>query len=117
MKRTNTNLNPKKGIFSTFKEKHPKATKVIVTTGKVAVGATAFLVTAAGGYILFHEPKIGKPSCRSHFNKCGKPKIGYISPERANFQTIKDFVMRKEHSWMPAYVCPSCGKFHVGHKH
>lgn len=109
--------NSKKGIFSSFKEKHPKATKAIVITGKIAVGTTIFLAALAGGYVLLRKPNMGKPSWRSHFNKSGKPKIGYNSPELANLQTIKDFVMRKSHSWMPAYVCPTCGKFHIGHKH
>lgn len=105
------------GIFSNFKEKHPTATKIVKTGGYFIAGTAAALAISAGGYILLHDPKMGKDCWRAHFNKCGKPKIGYLSPERANFQTIKDFVIRKGHAWMPAYVCPICGKFHVGHKH
>ncbi len=112
-----TKNNIRKSGFSTFKEKHPKTTKAMVVTGK-AMAVTAGIIAVGGTLYTFgYKPKMGKLSFRSHFTKYGKPKIGYKSSARANFQTIKDFVIRKGHAWMPAYVCPFCGDYHIGHKH
>lgn len=114
---TEVSNRSKKGIFSNFKEKHPRATKIV----KIGVYSVSALAAAAGvcggGYIIFRNPEIGEDSWRSHFTKEGFRKVAYNTAERANIQTLKDFLFRKGHPWMPAYVCPICGKFHIGHKH
>lgn len=105
----------KKGFFSNFKEKHPKATKRIKTTAKIVGGAVAVAAVATVGFVFLNQPGLGKDCPRAHFTKFGTPKVGYKSPQRANFQIIKDAVLH--HTIMHPYKCQSCGDFHVGHKH
>ena len=105
----------KKGIFSNFKDKHPKATKAIVTTGKVVAGTVVTVVAVTAAYVVFNNPSIGKDCPRAHLNKFGNPKARYKSPQRANFQVVKDAVLHK--TIMHPYKCRTCGNYHVGHKH
>ncbi len=107
--------NSKKGIFSSFKEKHPKATKAIITTGKVVGIAVVAAATATVAFVFLNKPGLGKDCPRAHLTKDGTPKVGYQSPQRANFQVVKDAVLHK--TIMRPYECRTCGKFHVGHKH
>ena len=114
-KSTTSSEKTKNGIFSNFKEKHPKATKAIVTTGKamgVVVGTT---VLVAATYVCFNKPALGKDSPRAHVNKYGNPKVCYNTPQRANFQVIKDLILHL--TIMHPYKCQTCEKYHVGHKY
>lgn len=107
--------NPKKGLFSNFKEKHPKSARALTIAGKVVgvAGVDAVLTTA--GFVFLHEPAMGKNSPRSHVTKYGTPKVGYKTPQRANFQVVKDAILH--FTIMHSYKCPLCDKYHVGHKH
>lgn len=66
---TTSTQKTKKSFFSNFKEKHPTATKIVKTGGYIIAGTAAALAIAAGGYILLHDPKMGKDCWRAHFNK------------------------------------------------
>lgn len=114
-KSANTSDKTKKGFFYNVKEKHPKATKAIVTTGKVVVGAVVAVASVTAAYVVFNNPSLGKDCPRAHFNKFGNPKVGYKSPQRANFQVVKDAILHK--TIMHPYKCRTCGDYHVGHKH
>ena len=105
----------KKGFFGNFKAKHPRATKVVATTGKIMATLVGAAAIAAATYVCFNKPAVGKDSPRAHVNKYGNPKVGYDSPQRANFQVIKDAIL----NWtiMHPYKCQECNKYHVGHKH
>ena len=108
--------NPsKKGIFSNFKEKHPKAAKAITTTGKVVVGAAVTVAAITAAFVVFNNPSVSKDCPRAHFNKFGNSKVGYKTPQRANFQVVKDAILHK--TIMHPYKCRTCGDYHVGHKH
>lgn len=80
----------------------------------LALITAAGVVFAAVLYILFHRPVKGSRNLRSHYTKAGKPKVAYRFAIRANFQTIKELVTHLE--WMPAYKCPLCKSYHLGHK-
>lgn len=112
---SDVNNRSKNGIFSNFKEKHPKATKAIVTTGKVVAGVVVAVAAITAAYVVFNNPSVGKNCSRAHFNKFGNPKVGYKSPQRANFQVVKDVMLHK--TIMHPYKCRTCGDYHVGHKH
>lgn len=112
---TTTPNEKKKGFFSNFKEKYPKATKTIVTTGKVVGGAVIVIAATAAGFVVANNPSLGKDYPRAHLNKFGNPQVGYKSPQRANFQVVKDAVLHK--TVMHPYNCLTCGDYHVGHKH
>lgn len=108
-------ISSRNGFFTNFREKHPKVTKAVVTTGKVmaVVVCTATLVAAT--YVGFNKPDQGKDSPRAHVNKYGNPKVGYNTPQRANFQVIKDVILHR--TIMHPYKCQTCKKYHVGHKY
>lgn len=112
---TEVSNHSNKGIFSNFKERHPKATKAIITTGKAVAGAVVAVAAVTAAYVVFNNPSIGKDCPRAHLNKFGNPKVGYKSPQRANFQVVKDAVLHK--TIMHPYKCRTCGDYHVGHKH
>lgn len=110
-----TTTNSKKGIFSTFKEKHPKATRAIVTTGKILNGAVVMAAAATVAFVVFNKPSLGMDCSRAHLTKFHTPKVGYKSAQRANFQVVKDAVLHQ--TIMHPYECRTCGDYHVGHKH
>lgn len=65
---TEVSNRSKKGFFSNFKEKHPKAAKAIITTGKVVAGAVVTVAAVTTAYIVFNNPSVGKNCPRAHFN-------------------------------------------------
>lgn len=112
---TTSKQKTKKGFFSNFKEKYPKVSKRIKTTTKIVGGAVAVVAVATIGFVAFNQPGLGKDCPRAHLTKFGMPKVGYKSPQRANFQVVKDAVLHK--TIMHPYKCRTCGDYHVGHKH
>ena len=111
MEATATTLTEtKKGFFSNF-----RATKAIISTGKVVGGAVVAVAAATVAFVAFYKPSLGKDCPRAHLTKYGTPKVGYKSPQRANFQVVKDAVLHK--AIMHPYKCRACGNYHVGHNH
>lgn len=75
---------------------------------------TASVVFVAGiGYVCLNKPEKGYGNWRSTHRSDGKPKVAYDTPERANFQSLKQFIKYGE-------VCHPYkvgDKYYTGHKH
>ena len=78
-----------------------------------AAAITAGVVFVIGvGYVFLNEPNQGYGSWRSTHRSDGKPKVAFDTPERANFQSLKQLVQYGE-------VCHPYkvgDKYYTGHK-
>lgn len=90
--------------------------EIIKKTIKFAAIAGSVVVVAAGVagacYVLFNKPNQGDGSWRSTHRSDGKPKVAFDTPERANFQSLKQLVKHGE-------VCHPYkvgDKYYTGHK-
>ncbi len=86
--------------------------KIIKKTIKIAAFAGSVVVVAGTCYVLFNKPNQGYGSWRSTHRSDGKPKVAFDTPERANFQSLKQLVKHGE-------VCHPYkvgDKYYTGHK-
>lgn len=86
--------------------------EIIKKTIKNAAIAGSIVVVAGACYVLFNKPNQGYGSWRSTHRSDGKPKVAFDTPERANFQSLKQLVKHGE-------VCHPYkvgDKYYTGHK-
>lgn len=93
--------------------------KTIIKIKKVAKWAIEAAAITAGvvfvigvGYVFLNEPNQGYGCWRSTHRSDGKPKVAFGTPERANFQSLKQLVLYGE-------VCHPYkvgDKYYTGHK-
>lgn len=85
-----------------------KTKKRLKFTGCAVVGTalTAALCTAL--YVLIHKPdNVSKPCYRSTHRADGREKLAFDTPERANYQSVKQFYRYGE----------ICNSYRVGDKY
>lgn len=111
----------KSTIFFSFIEEHPKATKALVTSGKVAGGLALGALVMAGVRMGLRESEFGTDFARAHFTRHSTPTIGYSSAYRANLQAVTDALLHPKDilngSVMHGLTRRASDKFHVGHKY
>lgn len=86
--------------------------KIIKVAGYTLVGAAAIVTTGALAYIYCHKPDVvSEPCFRSLHRADGRPKKAFDTPQKANLQSVKQFVKYGE-------VCNSYqvdDKYYTGH--
>lgn len=105
----NVNNGKSLSMWQKLRKNYPKQTTALCYSGVLALLG---LVCYGLGKIT-KTPPVGNDNSRSHVRKDGVPKVGYESKERANLQAMWDNI--KYDTDMNSYLCPQCGKYHVGH--
>jgi hypothetical protein len=61
----------------------------VLKAGAILLGSAMVFGVA---YVLFNKPSVGKNSPRSIYRADGKPKVAFDTPQRANFQALKQLI-------------------------
>lgn len=75
-------------------------------------GTASCVLVAAAGYVLFNKPAVVTNPCKRTFYRLdGKPKVSFKTPQRANWQSLKQLCCYGE-VCNPYYAN---GRYYTGH--